>query len=86
MTTILERIKGQQVRGECVLVVGGCESVLEDMSDWLTNDDKKEKVHSYINDALNSGVKLSRACAEAAKEFGISRSDIYRDALASQQN
>jgi 16S rRNA (cytidine1402-2'-O)-methyltransferase len=84
VASILERVKGQQVRGECVLVVGGCENVIEDMSDWLTDDAKREKVHSYINDALNSGVKLSRACAEAAKEFGISRSDIYRDALARQ--
>ncbi|CAN5598329.1 16S rRNA (cytidine(1402)-2'-O)-methyltransferase [soil metagenome] len=84
LATILERVKGQLVRGECVLVVGGCETVMEDMSDWLSDEGKREKVHSYINDALNSGVKLSRACAEAAKEFGISRSDIYRDALARQ--
>ena len=84
LATILAHVKGQQVRGECVLVLGGCERQTEDMSDWLTNDEKREKVHTYISDAMQSGVKLSRACAEAAKEFSISRSDIYRDALARQ--
>jgi len=84
IATILQHIKGSEVRGECVLVVGGCTDMAEDMSDWLNQPQQREKVFAYVDDALNSGLKLSRAAAEAAKEFSISRSDIYREALDRQ--
>lgn len=84
LATILTHIQGSEVRGECVLVVAGCSDVAEDMSDWLSQPAKKEKVLAYIDTALKSGVKLSRAAAEGAKEFSISRSDIYREALDRQ--
>lgn len=82
LSQIFDHIKGTEVRGECVLVVGGCTTVALDMSDWLEDEAKKLAVMNYIDDALNSGVKLSRAAAEAAREFSISRSDIYREALS----
>jgi 16S rRNA (cytidine1402-2'-O)-methyltransferase len=73
-------------RGECVLVIAGyLESAgdSEDMSDWLSDGGKRERVIAFVVEMTRAGHKLSRASALAAEEFGLAKADIYKAALES---
>jgi hypothetical protein len=54
----------------------------EDMSDWQECADKRALVLTFVSEMTGSGLKLSKACALAAEEFGLSKSDIYKTSLA----
>ncbi len=83
--SILAKYKDKEIRGECVLVIGGCQAAArEDMSDWLEQPDKRSTVLAFVSQATASGHKLSRACALAAEEFDLSKSDIYKASLANR--
>lgn len=84
LSYILNAVQQKPARGECVLVVGGASRVKVDMDDWQADPVKMQIVFTYIDEAMASGLKLSQAAAEAARKYNISRSDIYRQALARQ--
>lgn len=85
LSSILSVLKERPARGECVLVLGGCREIVPEMDDWQEDEAKRQIVFTYIDEAMNSGLKLSQAAAEAARKFNISRSHIYREALDRHQ-
>ncbi|MBU6452189.1 MAG: 16S rRNA (cytidine(1402)-2'-O)-methyltransferase [Cyanobacteria bacterium REEB67] len=83
--TLLALYAESEPRGECVLVMEGHksgEAADENMDDWQDDPDKRQKVLAFVGEMTKNGFKLSKACALAAEEFAIPRSDIYKASLA----
>jgi 16S rRNA (cytidine1402-2'-O)-methyltransferase len=85
--SLLTKYTDAEVKGECVLVVEGSQPrPEEDMSDWLDSAEKRDAVLGFVSQMTASGHKLSKACALAAEEFSLSKSDIYKASLANHSN
>lgn len=85
--SLLAKYTTTEVRGECVLVVEGQPAgEEEDMSGWQECEEQRGRVLAFVSQMTASGLKLSKACALAAEEFAISKSDIYKASLANHSN
>ncbi|MBS2010400.1 MAG: 16S rRNA (cytidine(1402)-2'-O)-methyltransferase [Cyanobacteria bacterium SZAS TMP-1] len=81
--SLLAKYSEQEVRGECVLVVEGYKpGPAEDMSDWQEDEEKRQRVLTFVTEMTAAGLKLSKACALAAEEFSLAKADIYKASLA----
>jgi 16S rRNA (cytidine1402-2'-O)-methyltransferase len=85
--SLLAKYTTAEVRGECVLVIEGHQQgAQDDMSDWQDCAEKRSVVLGFVSQMTGAGHKLSKACALAAEEFTISKSDIYKASLANHAN
>jgi 16S rRNA (cytidine1402-2'-O)-methyltransferase len=60
------------VKGEIVIVVGGAPAGSGDMAHAV----------EAVNQLQRDGIQLSVACATVAKDFGLSKRELYQAALA----
>ena len=65
------RMEGVEVRGECVIVVEGGEDVL------LVPDESRPSLEEAIEAGIASGEPKSALAKRLAKEYGVSRKDLY---------
>jgi 16S rRNA (cytidine1402-2'-O)-methyltransferase len=70
LSGLLQRVKDEKLRGECVLVIAG-----------ISEDQKiasEAEVIDALRNALNSGERLKDASVAIAKLYGWSNSDVYK--------
>ena len=72
VSEVLEQLKGREIRGEITLVVEG-NAGLE-----LVTDPRKS-IGARMKELMEQGADERTALKNAAKEFGVSRSDAYRE-------
>ncbi len=71
---LVEQIKDQEIRGECVLVVGGNKESKESVT-------TEEEVHQVIAEHIRAGKRMGEVASEVAHRFGLKKSDVYKIAL-----
>lgn len=74
LTSILSHVQAGEVKGECVLVIGGA---LDDKAGRWTDD----QVQARVKDLLQEGGRLKDVSSLVAKSSGWSSSDIYKIGL-----
>ncbi|HEY9784263.1 MAG TPA: 16S rRNA (cytidine(1402)-2'-O)-methyltransferase [Candidatus Obscuribacterales bacterium] len=74
LSELKREIASSPLKGECVLVVRGA---VAPEKPPLCDVDQKE-LHAYIKEKSKSGVKPSALASDAAKKFGMRRSEVYK--------
>lgn len=74
LSTLLEHVESHELRGECVLIIGGA---TEEAGRWTD-----ERVEERVRELLVEGGRLKDVSSLVAKSSGWSASDIYKIGLA----
>ncbi|MCG0275070.1 MAG: 16S rRNA (cytidine(1402)-2'-O)-methyltransferase [Thermosediminibacteraceae bacterium] len=83
----IERFQSNPPKGEIVLVLEGAEKENAGTTESvLANEELKVMVLEQVKAYINAGIERKLALKKVAKEFGISKKDVYRILLESRES